>query len=87
MRPHLQCCVKLWGLQCQKDTELLGQGQRIREEAQGMEHLCYGARLRDGAVRSGGDSGLPVPKGDLQESRGGALSGSEVIGQRVKALS
>ncbi|KAK4829772.1 hypothetical protein QYF61_006571 [Mycteria americana] len=48
LRPHLQCCVQLWGPQHRKDMELLERVQRrAMKVVRGMEHLSCGERLRE----------------------------------------
>ncbi|PKU48909.1 hypothetical protein llap_765 [Limosa lapponica baueri] len=47
MRPHLECCVQLWGPQYKKDMDLLDQVQwRATRMIRGLEHLSYEDRLR-----------------------------------------
>jgi len=46
VRPHLQYCIQLWDPQHKKDTELLVQ-RRAMKMLRGLEHLCYGDRLRE----------------------------------------
>jgi len=43
--PHLQYCVRLWGLQHKKDMDLLKRVQRWAT-IRGLEHLSYEDRLR-----------------------------------------
>ncbi|GAB0190949.1 hypothetical protein GRJ2_001560200 [Grus japonensis] len=48
MRPHLQYCIQLWGLQHKKDIDLLEQVQRrTMKMIRGLEHLFYEDRLRE----------------------------------------
>ncbi|GAB0176466.1 triadin [Grus japonensis] len=48
MRPHLECCVQLWGPQYRRDMELLGRVQRrAMKLIRGLEHLSYEDRLRE----------------------------------------
>ena len=47
MRPHLGCCIQLWGLQ-HKDMEELERAQRRATRLiRGLEHLSYKDRLRE----------------------------------------
>ncbi|PKU47101.1 hypothetical protein llap_2596 [Limosa lapponica baueri] len=43
VRPHLEYCIQLWGLQHQKDMDLLKATKMIRR----LEHLSYEDRLRE----------------------------------------
>ncbi|PKU40144.1 hypothetical protein llap_9555 [Limosa lapponica baueri] len=48
VRPHLEYCVQLWHSQYKKDMDLLEQvQQRVTKMIRGMEHFCYGDRLRE----------------------------------------
>ncbi|GAB0183955.1 hypothetical protein GRJ2_000860800 [Grus japonensis] len=48
MRPHLEYCIQLWGLQYKTDMDLLEQVQRRATKLIGrMEHLSYEDRLRE----------------------------------------
>ena len=47
VRPHLEYCVQLWGLQHRKDVELMEQIQRkVMKMITGLECLSYEERLR-----------------------------------------
>ncbi|KAK4820097.1 hypothetical protein QYF61_019154 [Mycteria americana] len=48
VRPHLRCCVQLWGPQHRKDVDLWERVQRRDTKMiRGMEHLCFEDRLRE----------------------------------------
>ncbi|GAB0183758.1 mitochondrial enolase superfamily member 1 [Grus japonensis] len=48
VRPHLEYCIQLWGLQYRRDVELLEQVQRrATEMIRGLEHLSYEDGLRE----------------------------------------
>ncbi|KFQ57755.1 hypothetical protein N334_13002, partial [Pelecanus crispus] len=48
VRPHLECCIQLWGPQHKNDVDLLERVQkRATKMIQGMEDLSYEARLRE----------------------------------------
>ncbi|GAB0203522.1 hypothetical protein GRJ2_002817800 [Grus japonensis] len=48
VRPHLECCVQLWGPQYRRDMELLERVERRATKLMGgMEHLSCEDRLRE----------------------------------------
>jgi len=62
--PHLQCCVQAWG-PAQEGWELLEWARGGNEDAQRLEHLCYGDRLRSRGVQHGEEKGPGNPHRDL----------------------
>ncbi|KAJ7402046.1 hypothetical protein BTVI_89843 [Pitangus sulphuratus] len=77
-RPHLECCIQVWGPKHRKDIDLLEQVQRRNiKMTRGMEHFSYEDLSYEsvGVVQHGKEkppgkpySSLSVPKGGLQES-------------------
>ena len=75
MRPHLEYCIQVRGLQHKKDAKLLEQAlRRDRKMTRGQEHMCYKERLRQlGLFKPGEEKGslgrthcnLPVLKRSL----------------------
>ncbi|GAB0184436.1 hypothetical protein GRJ2_000908900 [Grus japonensis] len=48
VRPHLECCIQLWGPQYRRDMELLERVQRgATKLIGGLEHLSHEDRLRE----------------------------------------
>ena len=48
VRPHLEHCTKVWGLQYRKDVELLERSQRrVTKMIRGLERIPYEDRLRE----------------------------------------
>ena len=48
VRPHLKCCIQMWGPQCRRDVDLLERIQRrVTKTIHRMEHLSYEDRLRE----------------------------------------
>ncbi|GAB0182715.1 mitochondrial enolase superfamily member 1 [Grus japonensis] len=96
VRPHLECCVQLWGPQYRRDMELLEQVQRRATKLiRGLEHLSCEDRLRDLGLfslekrRLWGDliAAFRYLKGPTGKLVRDCLSGSVVTGQGVMGLS
>ncbi|GAB0180506.1 mitochondrial enolase superfamily member 1 [Grus japonensis] len=96
VRPHLEYCVQLWGLQYKKDMELLERVQRRATKLiRGLEHLSYEDRLRELGFfsleerRFRGDliAAFQYLKGPTEKMVRDCLSGSVVTGQGVMSLS
>ena len=48
VRPQLEYCIQVWGVQHRKDVELLQQDQRrAMKRTKGLEHLSYEERFRE----------------------------------------
>ena len=47
VRPHMESCIQLWVPQCKKDMgRLKGIQMSSMKMVRGMEHHCYGEKLR-----------------------------------------
>ncbi|KAJ7408735.1 hypothetical protein BTVI_58644 [Pitangus sulphuratus] len=93
VRPHLECCIQLWGLQHKKGLDLLEQVQRrVMKMVRELEHLSYEDRLRELELFSLEKalvrlySSLPVTKEGLHESWRDFSQGFVVMAQGVMAL-
>ena len=92
VRPHLDDCIQVLGLQHKKDVELLGQVQRrARRMIRGLAHLSCKEYLGElGLFSLEKALGTPYssfqfPKGDLHERCRDTI-GSVVTGQGITAL-
>jgi len=75
VRPHLESCIQLWGVQHRKHMDLLEQVQRrATKMIRGMEHLSFEEKRKTGVVQPAEENsperpscGLPLYKAGLQQ--------------------